>query len=125
MSEHRESNPTAKEIFLEAGEIPLDRRSAFLDATCRGDAALRARVQALLDADAEANQFLTGDAHRVHENQSAPARLDESSRQIGPYKLLEVIGEGGFGTVYLAEQEQPVRRRVALKLIKLGMDTKQ
>jgi serine/threonine protein kinase len=45
--------------------------------------------------------------------------------RIGPYKLLQVIGEGGFGVVYLAEQEEPVRRRVALKIIKLGMDTKQ
>src|SRR6185295_18269774 len=125
MSERITSTTSAKEIFLEAGELPPDQRSAFLDGACRGNAALRARVHALLDADAEANQFLGGDAHRVHANESAKARLDESARQIGPYKLLEVIGEGGFGTVYLAEQEQPVRRRVALKLIKLGMDTKQ
>jgi serine/threonine protein kinase/Tfp pilus assembly protein PilF len=132
MSEHVSSTTSAKEIFLEAGELPPDQRATFLDGACRGNTSLRARVQALLDADvdAHANKFLAGDAHRVIANESSHARLDESARQIGPYRLLEVIGEGGFGTVYLAEQEQPVRRRVALKLIKAGYlysgrDTKQ
>src|SRR5689334_11047408 len=106
MSEHVGSIMSAKEIFLEAGQLPPDQRGAFLESACRGNTSLRARVQALLDADvdAQANRFLAGDAHRVIANESSHARLDESARQIGPYRLLEVIGEGGFGTVYLAEQ---------------------
>ncbi len=56
---------------------------------------------------------------------AAPAPTEGLGTTIGPYKLLQVIGEGGFGVVYMAEQEQPVRRRVAMKVIKLGMDTKQ
>src|SRR5262245_45442509 len=125
MSEHAGHTTSAKEIFLDAEGLPPNQRSAFLDSACRGNASLRARVQALLDADVDAqtNRFLSGDAHRVTATESPRARLEESARQIGPYRLLDVIGEGGFGTVYLAEQEQPVRRRVALKLIKLGMGT--
>src|SRR6476620_576502 len=126
MSEHVGHTTSAKEIFLEASELSPDQRGPFLDRACRGNASVRARVQALLDADTAANQFLVGDAHRVLASESSQARLnDESARQIGPYRLLEVIGEGGFGTVYLAEQDQPVHRRVALKLVKLGMDSKQ
>jgi serine/threonine protein kinase/Tfp pilus assembly protein PilF len=121
MSEHVGHTTSAKEIFLEASELSPDQRGPFLDRACRGNASVRARVEALLDADTEANQFLVGDAHRVLASESSQARLnDESARQIGPYRLLEVIGEGGFGTVYLAEQDQPVHRRVALKLIKPG-----
>ncbi len=51
--------------------------------------------------------------------------VDGPGEQIGRYKILQLIGEGGFGSVYMAEQEEPVRRKVALKIIKLGMDTKQ
>jgi serine/threonine protein kinase/tetratricopeptide (TPR) repeat protein len=115
----------AKEIFQDVIELPRDRRGAELDKRTQGDPALRAAVQSLLDASDRAEGFLAGPTVA----DASVARAAESDtvphQQIGPYKLLQVIGEGGFGTVHMAEQETPVRRRVALKVIKLGMDTKQ
>jgi serine/threonine protein kinase len=110
--------PQLKTIFGEALEIesPADR-AAFLERACGGDAALRAGVEALLQAHQEAGRFL--DPAGVLPSPETPGRL------IGPYKLLEQIGEGGMGLVFVAEEQQPVRRRVALKLIKPGMDSKQ
>src|SRR5215203_5283114 len=112
-----------KQLFAQAIELPPDQRATFLDANCADDPALRADVESLLAAQEKAGGFFAeptiGGARAVVTTRDAPRQ------QIGPYKLLQVIGEGGFGTVYLAEQEQPVRRRVALKLIKLGMDTNQ
>jgi serine/threonine protein kinase/Tfp pilus assembly protein PilF len=104
---------TAKQIFLEALDLPADQRAALLDARCGADTALRTEVESLLSASDSAGEFLSG------------TEISPPPAAIGPYKLLQVIGEGGFGSVYMAEQERPVRRRVALKLIKLGMDTKQ
>ena len=101
---------------------PAAERAAFLDQACAGDAALRQRVEALLKAHAEATgeAFLTG----PHQWVSAAVMTAEGpGARIGPYKLLQQIGEGGMGVVYMAEQEQPVRRRVALKIIKPGMDS--
>ena len=118
-------------------------RRAFLDQACAGDAELRGRIEALLEAEMEADKFFD-DALKFRnlpfENLPGapaknPAENDESSstefsfaeglgKRIGRYKLLQKIGEGGGGVVFMAEQEQPVRRRVALKVIKLGMDTK-
>jgi len=92
-------------------------RDAFLDGACGVDADLRARVDALLRAHDEVGEFL-----------KEPAVADVSEgpgTRIGRYKLLQLIGEGGMGAVYMAEQLEPVRRKVALKIIKLGMDTKQ
>jgi len=110
-------------IFDVASEIPPRAgRQAYLDQACRGDAALRANVEELLQAEESAGGFL---ADRKHEAtiQIAPVTEGAGDR-IGRYKLLQQIGEGGCGTVYMAEQEKPVSRRVALKVIKLGMDTK-
>ena len=122
--EPRQPSP-AKEIFLDLVELPREQRAAELQRRTPGDPALRAAVQSLLDANDRAQGFLAGPTVE----QSSVARATESGevplQQVGPYKLLQVIGEGGFGTVYMAEQEQPVRRRVALKVIKLGMDTRQ
>jgi WD40 repeat protein/serine/threonine protein kinase len=100
-------------------------RKGFLDGVCRGDDALRARLEALLQAHESPEPSL--------EPQAAPAAAstvllppeEGPGALIGRYKVLEKIGEGGFGVVYVAEQREPVKRRVALKIIKLGMDTRQ
>src|SRR5438552_3838266 len=95
----------------------LEERAAYLAEVCGDEPVLRARVEDLLRAHQGAGNFLRGDtATPVHD---APGTL------IGPYKLLEQIGEGGFGIVFMAEQTQPIRRRVALKVLKPGMDTRQ
>jgi serine/threonine protein kinase/outer membrane protein assembly factor BamB len=97
------------------------QRASYLDEACGGDRELRAEIDSLLAADQAAGGFLECKTLTV------PATLAtaKSGDCIGRYKLLEKIGEGGFGEVWMAEQEQPVRRRVALKIIKLGMDTKE
>jgi eukaryotic-like serine/threonine-protein kinase len=122
-----EWNPRANDVFLRAAEIAAPaERQAFLDEQCGADAALRQEVESLLAASAKAGTFL---------NEPVVGRsivtVDEvpisegPGTVIGPYKLLQKIGEGGFGVVCMAEQEKPVRRMVALKIIKPGMDTAQ
>src|SRR5690349_12881901 len=109
-----------KEIFEQALDITLtEERLGFLTSACGKDAALLARVQALLRADESAESFLP---ERPRATVVPPT--EKPGDMIGRYKLLEQIGEGGGGVVYMAEQHEPVRRRVALKVIKLGMDTK-
>jgi len=115
-------------------------RRAFLDQACAGDPALRQRLEALLAAHEQPETALNNAASgatvrrdELHESQTKDQGLtelgppmDEAVGQtLGRYKLLERVGEGGCGVVYVAEQTEPVRRRVALKVIKLGMDTKQ
>jgi serine/threonine protein kinase len=99
-------------------------RAACLDACCGDDTALRRRVEALLMASEEAGDFLEVLPEKVR-GAAAAHGGDQSGEHIGRYKLLEKIGEGGCGVVYMAEQKEPVRRRVALKIIKLGMDTRE
>src|SRR5205809_1122571 len=99
-----------------------DARAAYLEQVCTGDAALRGRVEGLLRACEQEDSFLEAPACAVTVDVPAAERPGMS---IGPYKLLEQIGEGGMGVVYVAEQTEPVRRRVALKVIKPGMDTRQ
>ena len=96
-------------------------RERFLTASCGDDAWLKNHVVSLLQADEESGDFL------LNTQLIPPATVltEKPGDTIGRYKLLEKIGEGGCGVVYMAEQEEPVRRRVALKIIKLGMDTKQ
>ena len=98
--------------------------AAYFDQACAGDAALRARVEALITSDRDAGtEFMPAGADAVTVHNAVLA--EQPGEVIGHYKLLQQIGEGGFGTVWMAEQQQPVRRRVALKLIKAGMDTRQ
>jgi serine/threonine protein kinase len=111
-----------RSIFLAAiEEHPAERWPMFLAAACAGDAELRARVQQLLEAHrAMGSLHLPGiDSDRA----TSPGPSEGPGSVIGPYKLLEAIGEGGMGTVYMAEQDRPVRRKVALKIIKAGMDS--
>jgi eukaryotic-like serine/threonine-protein kinase len=117
-----------RDLFIAALQIEdAARRSAYLDQACAGDAALRQRVEALLKAHAASREesFLTGPHQWISAAGAAAASAEGPGTRIGPYKLLQQIGEGGMGVVYMAEQEQPVRRRVALKIIKPGMDSAQ
>ncbi|MEP6671344.1 MAG: serine/threonine-protein kinase, partial [Chthoniobacter sp.] len=107
------------------GRAPVDRE-AYLAEACAGDDDLLSEVHLMLQAHEEAGDFLTAQAPSpAVQAEMARLKAEEMGERIGPYKLLQQIGEGGFGTVWMAEQEQPVRRRVALKIIKLGMDTKE
>src|SRR6266705_3480468 len=109
-----------KEIFEQALDItPAEERLRFLTSACGKDAVLLARVQALLRADESGESFLP-----EQPKATVVSITEKPGDRIGRYKLLQQIGEGGCGVVYMAEQEEPVRRRVALKVIKLGMDTK-
>jgi serine/threonine protein kinase len=103
---------------IEAGAA----RALYLKQACADDQVLRARLESLLLAY-EDDGFLQSPA--VPEISFAPAAQEGAGTQIGPYTLIEKIGEGGFGAVFLAEQREPVRRKVALKILKLGMDTAQ
>jgi serine/threonine protein kinase/Leucine-rich repeat (LRR) protein len=114
-------------IFDAALEKPQSEREAFLAEACGGDAKLLAEVRALLAADECAGGFLESDGPIAAGVATEIERLkpEEIGEHIGRYKLLQQIGEGGFGVVWMAEQVEPVQRRVALKIIKLGMDTKE
>jgi serine/threonine protein kinase/tetratricopeptide (TPR) repeat protein len=121
-------NPRANDLFLKALELRSGgERHEYLDGACSGDAALRAEVEALLEASARAGGFLESPipAPNLVLTVDEPAISERPGTVIGPYKLLEQIGEGGFGVVFMAEQTQPVRRKVALKVLKPGMDTRQ
>jgi serine/threonine protein kinase/tetratricopeptide (TPR) repeat protein len=113
-------------IFWDAARFDsAGERDAYLADACGGDAGLRRRVEQLLDARAKADSFLEQPVPALAATVDEAAVAERPGAVIGPYRLLEQIGEGGFGVVYLAEQTQPVRRKVALKVLKPGMDTKQ
>ena len=120
-------------LFEAARQLRPAERASFLDHACTDHPALRTQLDELLASEKEAETFFEDNAPelriRVEEGAAAPPASGDiaaelPSANIGPYKLLQKIGEGGCGVVYMAEQEKPVRRRVALKVIKLGMDTK-
>ena len=119
-------------LFALAVRKPVSERESFLQAVCGSDKPLRQRLEALLAAHEQSETLLTTQADASPARKAATIKLyladapDEAVGQtLGRYKLLEQIGEGGCGMVYVAEQKEPVRRKVALKVIKLGMDTKQ
>src|SRR5678815_2974535 len=111
-----------RQIFAETIELPAERRATFLKEACGTDGELLKRVQELLDAYSDESPVLrtvrvtSPDAQNISEGPGT---------KIGRYKLLQQIGEGGMGVVYMAEQREPVMRKVALKIIKVGMDTRQ
>jgi serine/threonine protein kinase/tetratricopeptide (TPR) repeat protein len=112
-------------IFLAAAEkATADERVAYLNGACGSDRELRERVERLLAAQSKVHSFLEAPASALVVTVDDPIS-ERPGTTIGPYKLLEQIGEGGFGVVFMAEQMQPVRRKVALKVLKPGMDTRQ
>jgi serine/threonine protein kinase/Flp pilus assembly protein TadD len=118
---------TEEEIFAIALQKPRAERAAYLDGACQGDTLLRSSVEALLAAHDVPDSFLdtpVGESP-IGEGTLDQPLIERPGTKIGPYKLLEQIGEGGFGVVFMAEQTQPLRRRVALKVIKPGMDSRQ
>src|SRR5437867_10989006 len=118
-----------EETIFNAAKRLLDpqQRAIYLKWTCGSNAALRERIERLLNAEKEADQFLADNPVKLEfmPPQTVGRTEEGPGTMIGVYKLLQKIGEGGCGVVYMAEQEEPIRRRVALKVIKLGMDTKQ
>ncbi len=127
-----------RRVFMEVADLPQTERAAALTRICGGDVTLRQEVEALLRAEAQAGGFMASPTAGAPSLAGAPTMDRASSfmtaplvprefegKSIGPYKLLQLIGEGGFGSVFMAEQERPVQRKVALKIIKLGMDTRQ
>jgi len=128
--------PREKAVYVEALEITdAEQRRQFLDKACGADKALREQVEKLLRLSKGASSFFDecspaleaepADAGKILSAVEASVEVEVTeSKRIGPFKLLQKLGEGGGGVVYMAEQERPIRRRVALKIIKLGMDTK-
>jgi len=125
-------------VFNAVLQLPTGERAAYLSERCRDDPELRRRVATLLQAHDRAGAFLQEPPARSAPDSVVPAPSESNGERsdreppgetcgdrVGHYKLLQQIGEGGCGVVYMAEQEEPVRRRVALKVIKLGMDTRQ
>lgn len=123
-----------RELFLQAADLPKAERAAFLRDVCSENDGLRQRVEDLLQAHEQPDDLLdqpiamAGDG----ELQAATAMIldresvtERAGSVIGPYRLMEQIGEGGFGLVFVAEQQQPVRRKVAFKVIKPGMDSRE
>jgi WD40 repeat protein/serine/threonine protein kinase len=120
------AEPTREEeLFHEALELPPGQdRTAFLQKACAGDKTLRQGIEALLRAHAEAGTTLEPLVPRRFPESATEPITEKPGDRIGRYKLLQEIGEGGMGSVWMAAQEEPVRRRVALKVVKLGMDTR-
>ena len=117
-----ESPNRLKEIFVQAlQKESVAERERYLAWACQGEPELRQQVDSLINAHDKAGDFL-----RQTVQVPSPDFVAESTgTRIGRYKLLEKIGEGGFGVVYMAEQQEPVTRKVALKVIKAGMDTRE
>lgn len=114
-------------LFRAASQLAGPSRASFLDNACQGNAALRQRLEALLAAHEQEDGVLgetVPDGRKTKMAELAEMPGEDVGQTLGRYRLLERVGEGGCGVVYVAEQTEPVRRRVALKVIKLGMDTR-
>src|SRR4051812_29771272 len=109
------------EAFAQALQLPAGARTAYLAEVCGGDSAMRARLEALLRIEDRVGDFLAQPAPGLAGGLRREPAGDTSLGWVGRYRLLEKIGEGGCGVIYLAEQSEPVRRQVALKIIKPGM----
>src|SRR6185503_5328098 len=120
---------TDEEIFQMAAALPASERAAYLDVACAGQPKIRTGVEALLSSHDTPGfmEVRTGDSSRAnHAENHEPLRKEPRVvERIGRYRLIQEIGHGGFGIVYTAEQKEPVRRRVALKVLKRGMDTRE
>ncbi|MCI0684015.1 MAG: tetratricopeptide repeat protein [Gemmataceae bacterium] len=113
-------------IFCDAAQIASPaERDKYLDQACAGDAALRQKIAQLLEIRGQAGDFLESPPPGLGATAAAASVGECPGTVIGPYKLLQQIGEGGMGVVWMAEQSEPVKRKVALKIIKPGMDSKQ
>ena len=116
------------QIFHDATELSPDEREDFLEKACGDDSDLKKRIQALLRAHDDPDSYLRNPAEELNEQPLGQTHVFSQigiGQQIGPYKLLQEIGEGGMGIVYMAQQIEPVKRRVALKIIKPGMDSRE
>src|SRR4051812_17887282 len=121
----RDTQPELRAIFCEAlGRNTHTERADYLDEACHGRPELRQRVEALLKAHAEASGFLQGPSGDQAVTECGPPGPERPGTVIGPYRLLELIGEGGMGLVFVAGQTEPVRRKVALKIVKPGMGSR-
>jgi WD40 repeat protein/serine/threonine protein kinase len=118
-------SPVESIFFAALAKESPEARAAYLDGACAHDPQLRQRVEQLLNAHPRMGNFLQAPAAALVPSVDEPSVCERPGTIIGPYKLLEQIGEGGFGVVFMAEQTQPVRRKVALKILKPGMDTRQ
>ena len=114
---------TAKELFLDAIELAQEERQAFLERAVEGNGELLARVQSLLRAHGEASALEAIVSEESAERPSGDGPF--AGERIGAFELLEPLGEGGFGHVWRADQHEPVRRQVALKVLKAGLDTRE
>jgi serine/threonine protein kinase/TolA-binding protein len=120
----RENAMSESEIFQAAVKLPTGQRAAYLEQTCGDNQALRQAVEALLQAqDKEEIIVVQADEGAVVVEEDHASITEGPGAVIGPYKLLQQIGEGDLGVVFMAEQQAPIRRRVALKIIKPGLDT--
>ena len=127
--------PSDEDLFAAATALPESERAAYFDTACAGDAKQRALIEALLRSH-EISGFMDDRTRggglqppfhppRTLDSDSASSRAEQAGETIGRYRLLQEIGQGGFGVVWMAQQVEPVTRRVALKIIKAGMDTRE
>lgn len=119
-------NTQALRLFENALEVEGSLRGEFLSEACGGDAELRLEVELMLADAGRADVFFGEPKGATFESgRSESPLLEQLGDVIGPYKLVQKIGEGGFGVIWMAEQSEPIRRTVAVKVIKAGMDTRQ